>query len=144
MSFLGRILTSLLLMRPCAVPVDGQNMLRHGFSSEYLGLTHPSSGRLLREEWTAAMHANYERWNCFHDTDACVQHVNLLACHHLTSAEASAIAASGLTVCVHVALRDRLVPTKRQWELAKCLQASRIISPLNRFQCCELGFSCRC
>lgn len=47
--------------------------------------------------------------------------------HHLSDGEAQLLSESGVSITVHVAAKDRIVPTRSQWELVRCLKASRVI-----------------
>lgn len=61
----------------------------------------------------------------------------LLLTHHLGDSDMQVIRQSRLPVCVHVSLRDRLIPPHQQFLLAKELRAKLIITDGGHMGDCE-------
>ena len=104
-----------------------QHLLDKCFGEEYFSSLHPTCGETQRVVWQREWHRNFELWNAFHDPHACVDHMMVLATHHLEDSDAALIRNSGVPITVQIATQDRIVPPPRQQVLATLLQAKSIL-----------------
>lgn len=105
-----------------------QHLLEKCFSPAYLASAHESSGDCMRAVWERAWSENYDSWNCFHQPQACLNQIMVLASHHLRDQDAAIIRRHlPGRISVQIATQDRIIPARNQEALAQVLQARRIV-----------------
>lgn len=71
--------------------------------------------------------ADCDKWFIFRDIDGCSQHNVTFSSHYLTDEHAKQIRDVQVPVTVQISMQDKLIPPKKQQELADLLNAKTVV-----------------
>jgi len=111
-------------MMPFLIKKDHENMVRNvllpaTFSPETLKI----KGEIYATLWIN----EYDQWWAFDNAKACACQCSAASSHYLTNEGAALIREANVPITVQIATQDKLMPPKKQQELAELLNAKTII-----------------
>jgi pimeloyl-ACP methyl ester carboxylesterase len=108
-------------MMPLLIKPDRERMIR-----EVLLPASFSPGTQC-ERYAQLWLADYDGWWAFGDHQACAAQAPAATTHYVSSSRLETICSSGAPITVHIATQDKLMPRKKQEQLAKLLNANTIV-----------------
>lgn len=111
-------------MMPFLIKKDREHMVRNvllpaTFSPETL----KTSGEAFATRWIN----EYDQWWAFGNSKACACQASAASSHYLTNEGANRIREANVPITVQIATQDKLIPTKKQQQLAELLNAKTIV-----------------
>ena len=111
-------------MMPFLIKKDREHMVRHvllpaTFSPETL----KTSGEAFATRWID----EYDQWWAFGNSKACACQASAAGSHYLTDEGVNRIREANVPITVQIATQDKLIPPKKQQQLAELLHAKTIV-----------------
>ncbi|CAF0994086.1 unnamed protein product [Rotaria sordida] len=122
MAILGPSTWSLLM--PFLIKKDHERMIRDVLLPATFS---PSALKVSGEQYATLWINEYDQWWAFGNQDACACQCSVTASHYLSNDKGRLIRDAGIPITVQISLKDALMSSKKQEELAKLLNAKTVV-----------------
>ncbi|CAF1068651.1 unnamed protein product [Rotaria sordida] len=122
LALLPRWVFSRIILPYFAMKPDNEQMLRSMIPLVFNGIAEEEMEELIKK-WLN----DCDKWFIFRDIDGCSQQNVIFQSHYLTDEHAQQIKDAHIPVTVQIAMQDKLLPPKKQQELADLLNAKTVV-----------------
>ncbi|CAF0983934.1 unnamed protein product [Rotaria sordida] len=122
LALLPRWVFSRIILPYFVIKSDNEQMVRSLVSLVFNEIEEEEKEELIKK-WLN----DYDKWFIFQDFDGMSQHNVSVCSHYLTDEHAQQIKDAQVPVTVHIAMQDKLIPPKKQQELANLLNAKTVV-----------------